>query len=320
MGKAETFPGSAIFYSIVGLGAAATWVPITTLIQNWFGEKKRGLALGILSPSYSVGFGLMGLILPVIVLEYNWRVGWFILGIAGLSLFFLNGLLLRDQPKKMGLSPWGESVKREREVTLPNQTMGYLEILKEGKFWIIGISYFAISYGTYSLLDFIVTYGVMELKIPYQVASLFITVIAFSSVVGGILLMALSDYIGRKKLLVIIHILVALSVLFVISGGRNIPLLMLGVGCFGFLYGPIWPMYAACARDYFPKEITGTVFGLMTIFYGIGMIISPVLTGYLTDVIGTFKWSFALGGFISFAAASLIGSLKKPREFEEKGN
>jgi sugar phosphate permease len=236
MGKAVTFPSSAIFYSIVGLGAAATWVPIVTLIQNWFGEKKRGLALGILSPSYSVGFGVMGLVLPVIVSESNWRVGWFILGIAGLSLFFLNGLLLRTQPEKMGLSPWGESVKRETERTLPNQTMGYLDILKEGKFWIIGIPYFAISYGAYSLLDFIVTYGAMELKIPYQVASLFITVIAFSSVVGGILLMALSDHIGRKKSLVIIHLLVALSVLFVILGGRNVSLLMVGVGCFGFFY------------------------------------------------------------------------------------
>jgi len=320
MGKAETFPGSAIFYSIVGLGAAATWVPIATLIQNWFGEKKRGLALGILSPSYSVGFGLMGLILPVIVLEYNWRVGWFILGIAGLSLFFLNGLLLRDQREKMGLSPWGESVKGDREATLPHQAMGYLEILREGKFWIIGISYLSISYGAYSLLDFIVTYGAMELKIPYQIASLFITVIAFSSVVGGILLMALSDYIGRKKSLVIIHLLVALSVLFVISGGRNISLLMVGAGCFGFFYGPIWPMYAACARDNFPKEVTGTVFGMMTIFCGLGMMISPVLTGYLADVTGTFKWSFALGGFISFMAAFLIGILKNPGEFGKQEN
>ncbi len=317
MGNAETFPGSAIFYSIVGFGAAATWVPIVTLIQNWFGGKKRGLALGILSPSYSVGFGVMGLILPVIVLKYNWRAGWFILGVAGLCLFFLNGLLLRDQPEKMGLSPWGESVKREK--TLPNQTMGYVNILKEGKLWIIGISYFTISCGVYSLVDFIVTYGTMELKIPYQVASFFITVIAFSSVIGGILLMALSDHIGRKKSLVIIHLLVALIILFIILGGGNVPLLMVGMGCFGFLYGPIWPMYAACTRDYFPKEFAGTVFGLMTIFYGIGMMISSVLTGYLADVTGTFKWPFALGGFITLVAVFLIGILGKPREFGKEG-
>jgi MFS family permease len=74
-------------------------------------------------------------------------------------------------------------------------------------------------------------------------------------------------------------------------------------------------MYAACSRDYFPKEFTGTVLGLMTIFYGIGMMISPVLTGYLADVTGTFKWSFALGGFVTFVAAFLIGILRKPRQF-----
>ncbi len=320
MSKADGLTLSVIFYSIVGIGAAATWVPIVTLIQNWFGEKRRGLALGILSPSYEIGFGLMGLILPVIVFEYHWRLGWSVLGIAGLLLFFLNGMLIRDHPEKMGLSPWGESVEERREISPPYQTISYLEILKKGPFWMIGISYFAISYGTYTMVDFIVTYGAIELKIPYQTASLFITVLAFGGVIGGILLMALSDYIGRKKSLVIIQSLVVLGILFIIFVENHVPFLMVGMGCFGFLYGAIWPMYGACARDYFPKEITGAVFGLMTIFYGVGAMVSPVLTGYLADVTGTFRWSFGLGAFTAFIAALLIGFLRKPKAFEKKGD
>ena len=320
MGEAKNFAGSAIFFGIVGIGAAAMWVPIVTLIQRWFEEKKRGLALGILSPSSGIGFGLMGLILPVIVLKYHWRVGWAILGIVGFLLLILNGLLLRDQPEEIGLLPWGESFGRVKEITFPSQTMGYLEILKEGRFWIIGISYFAISYGTYAIVDFIVTYGTIELQIPYQVASLFITVFAFTGVVGGILLTALSDYIGRKKLLVIIQTLVALTVLFVIFGGNNILLLMVGMGCFGFPYGAIFPLYAACARDYFPKEVAGSVLGLLTIFYGVGAMVSPVLSGYLADITGTFRWSFGLGAFTTFIAALVIGFLRKPREFGKKGD
>src|SRR4030042_2447422 len=175
MGKAESLIDAVIFYSIVGLGAAATWVPIATLIQRWFGEKKRGLALGILSPSYGIGFGLMGLILPVIVSKYHWRVGWSMLGVAGLLLFFLNGLLLRDQPEKMGLYPWGEDVERKKEVTFLPQKMGYLEIIKMSRLWVIGISYFGVAYGTYTVVDFIVTYGSMELKISYPIASLLLT-------------------------------------------------------------------------------------------------------------------------------------------------
>jgi MFS family permease len=73
-------------------------------------------------------------------------------------------------------------------------------------------------------------------------------------------------------------------------------------------------MYAACARDYFPKEMSGAVFGLMTIFYGVGAMVSPVLTGYLADVTGTFRWSFGLGTFAAAIAALLIGFLRKPKE------
>jgi MFS family permease len=111
-----------------------------------------------------------------------------------------------------------------------------------------------------------------------------------------------------------------LGILFIIFVENHVPFLMVGMGCFGFLYGAIWPMYGACARDYFPKEITGAVFGLMTIFYGVGAMVSPVLTGYLADVTGTFRWSFGLGAFTAFIAAVLIGFLRKPRLFEKEGD
>jgi sugar phosphate permease len=318
MGQAGSLTSSAFFFALVGVGAAAMWVPVVTLIQSWFGTRRRGLALGILSTSYGIGFGLMGLVLPVVVMRYNWRFGWFGLGLAGLALILLNGTLLRDQPEDIGLSPWGGGVEREKIIS--SKEMSSIEILREGRFWIIAISYLAIAYGTYAMVDFIVTYGAVELQIPYRVASLFITVIAFSGVIGGLLLMAVSDYLGRKNSLLIIQTLVAVSALFVIFGGKRLPLLMAGMGCFGFFYGPIFPMYAACARDYFPKEVAGTVLGLLTIFYGVGMMISPVLTGYLADVTGTFRWSFVLAAFASFMASLLIGFLRKPREFGNEGH
>jgi MFS family permease len=257
----------------------------------------------------------MGLILPVLVFEYHWRLGWSILGISGLLLSLINGMFLRDRPEKLGLSPWGELNGTMKSVAAPAPPkMSYLEIWKKGRFWMIGLSYFAISYGTYTMVDFIVTYGAVELSIPYRTASLFITVLAFSGVVGGVLLMALSDHIGRKKSLMIIQSLVAMGTLFIISVGDYVPFLMIGLGCYGFLYGAIWPMYGACARDYFPKEISGAVFGLLTIFYGVGAMVSPVLTGYLADVTGTFRWSFGLGAVTSAIAALLMGFLRKPKE------
>jgi sugar phosphate permease len=306
MSEAETLAGSIISFGIVGIGSAAMWVPSATLIQNWFGMKRRGMALGILNASSGAGFGFMGLILPVMVMRYGWRSGWFTLGIAGLSLLLLNGPLLRDRPEQVGLSPWGGRGDEAKENSFPSKRMGYLEILKQGPFWILGISYFLISYGSYALLDFIVTYGVLEVSIPYGIASLLITVAAFCGIPGGILIMMLSDHIGTKKSLGIVYALMGLSIVIIIFG-NNVPLLMVGIGWFGILYGGVFPLVAAYARDYFPKEVTGTILGLLTIFYGAGAMTTPVVTGYLADVTGTFRWSFGLGASAALMAALCIG-------------
>ena len=228
--------------------------------------------------------------------------------------FLLNALLLKDRPEDVGLSPCGGKLGEPRENGFPPRRAGYFEIIKQGPFWIIGISYFFISYGCYALIDFVVIYGKMELGIPYSIASLFITVAAFSGIPGGILIMVLFAHVGTKKSLGLTYLLMALSILFIIFAGNNVLLLMVGIGWFGVPYGGIFPLVAACTRDYFSKEVTGTVLGLLTIFYGVGAILSPVLTGYLADITGTLRWSFGLGALAAFLAGFLIVFLGRSRD------
>ena len=68
MGQASGLLTAILFHTIVGIGASAMWTPTVVMIQKWFGATKRGLALGILSSSYALGYGQMGIILPLIVL------------------------------------------------------------------------------------------------------------------------------------------------------------------------------------------------------------------------------------------------------------
>jgi len=320
MGHTSSLFTAILFHGIAGIGAAAMWTPIVALIQKWFGESRRGLALGILSPSWALGFGLMGVILPIIVKTYNWRMGWILLGMAGLMLVAMNAFLLRSDPKEMDLLPWGETSETILPCPAPTRASKVWDVFRETHFWLIGASYFFISIGAYIISDFIVTYGAVELKIYYPVASAFISIMALTGIAGGLLLMSLSDYIGRKKSLLIIHSFVSLSILSIILSKAHISYLRVGVGCFGFFYGAIWPMYAACTRDYFPKEIAGTVIGLLTIFYGTGAIVGPIVAGYLTDLVGTFRWSFGLAAFTTLVAALLIGFLTKPTEVKKIGD
>ena len=314
MGRASSLFSAILFHGITGAGAAAMWTPVVILIQRWFGTTRRGLALGILSPSYALGFGLMGLLLPLVVKTYSWRMGWFLLGISGLVLVAVNALLLRNDPKEIGLLPWGESSNSIPSSHPSPLFFSYREVLRGSPFWLIGTSYLLISMGVYIVSDFIVTYGVLELKMGYSAASTFMSIMALTSIAGSLVLMTLSDYIGRKKSLVVTHSLLTLGVLLIILGRNDIPFVRVGIGCFGFFYGGIFPMYAACTRDYFPKEVAGTLLGIFTIFYGIGAIIGPIVAGRLTDVTGTFRWSFWLGAFAALTAAMVVGFLKKPKE------
>jgi sugar phosphate permease len=314
MGRASSLFSAILFHGITGAGAAAMWTPIVMLIQRWFGTTRRGLVLGILSPSYALGFGLMGLLLPLVVKAYSWRMGWFLLGISGLVLVAVNALLLRNDPKEIGLLPWGESSKSIPSSHPSPLSFSYREVLRGSHFWLIGTSYLLISMGVYIVSDFIVTYGVIELKMGHSAASTFMSIMALTSIAGSLVLMTLSDYIGRKRSLVVTHSLLTLGVLLIILGRNDIPFVRVGIGCFGFFYGGIFPMYAACTRDYFPKEVAGTVLGIFTIFYGIGAIIGPIVAGYLTDVTGTFRWSFGLGALAALTAAMVVGFLKKPKE------
>jgi MFS family permease len=316
MGYASTLFLAILFHGIVGMGAAAMWTSVVTLIQRWFGDARRGLALGILTSSAPLGFGLMGVLLPLVVRSYSWRMGWFLLGISGLILAVINAFFLKNNPQDIGLYPWGETSESIQPSLTFHSSFNYRDVFTWSGFWLIGTSYLFMTIGTFIIGDFIVTYGVMELKVSYTVASAFISIMAITGIAGGLVLMSLSDRTGRKRLLVIIHSLVTSSILLIILAGNNISLLRVGIGSFGFFYGAVWPMYAACARDYFSKEISGTVIGTFTLFFGIGAMTGPILAGYLTDVTGTFRWSFGLGAFTCFVAALLIGFLERPKNSE----
>jgi len=232
-------------------------------------------------------------------------------------LIGINFLLLRDDPEKMGLLPWGETSKVDIVSSTHGKSVSTMDILRRPPFWLIGLSYFLISIGVYIVSDFIVTYGVMELKVPYPTASNFITIMALTSIIGGLILTTLSDYLGRVKTLIITHLCLMASIFLIIFAKADIGLLRLGIGCFGFFYGPIFPLYAACARDYFEKEVAGTVIGLFTIFYGVGAMLGPILGGYLSDLTQTFRWSYGFGALSALMSAIVISILRKPKPVEK---
>jgi MFS family permease len=123
---------------------------------------------------------------------------------------------------------------------------------------------------------------------------------------------------GGEKLFVIVDSLVTSSILLILFVRDHFALVRVRVGIFGFLHGAIWTLYVACVTDYFPKEIGGTVIGILTLFFGVGTMTGPDIARYLSAVTGFFRIPFGLGAFVSFVVALIIGLLKRPEDYLRK--
>jgi len=291
MGIMSSFWSGVLFFSIAGFGTAALYSPIVSLIQRWFGERRRGLALGILQMGSALGIASMGILLPILVSRFDWRFCWFFLGGLMFILFLMNACYLRNDPKELELLPWGNgsgSASQRKE----ERKASYYEIFRLRPFWMIGISYLFSSASFYAIFTFIVMYGVMEVGVSHATASRWVTQMSLSGLLGAPIMLFLSDSIGRKKTILLCQLFIFLSGFGLVLSKGSTAGFMVCVSALGFFFHPVWPLYGACARDYFKDHLTGTIIGLWTLFYGIGGVIAPALAGYLADQTETFVYSF----------------------------
>ncbi len=314
MGTVKTLWTACFFFSIAGLGATGMWTPVLTVAQRWFTPKKRGLALGIISTGYGLGFATMGVAFPWIVDHFNWRYAWYFLGGGALAMVILNGLLLRSTPESAGFLPWGQkeavSSSGLRKMTRP--VIGsFPKLLKDRTFWLIGFSYFCISYSLYGITTYMVDYAKYSMGLSLEKASFLATIHGLCQIIGVLTILPLSDYLGRKKTMVITQFFITSSLLGILFVGNNWVMLYILIGILAVFYGVTFPLYGACAGDYYSREVMGTVIGAWTPLYGTGAILSHWMGGVLRDAMGNYDYAFTINAVMAGIALLLFSRVKK---------
>ena len=313
MGAPSSLWQACLFFGIVGAGSSAMWTPVVTLVQRWFGVRRRGAVLGVLAISYAIGYGIMGLLLPFLVKEYGWRSCWIILSLLSFAMVPLNGFFLRTAPRDMNLRPWGEGpspAAGSGPGSLPAK-IPYRDLLRLRNLWMGGFAYFFTGFTAYVVNIFIVTYANLELRFSFAQAASLASFIAFSGIPGALIIPVLSDSLGRKKCLLLLNLGFSAVILFLAWAGNSWPALVAAVCLYGVIYTSIWPMYAAAGADFFPPGTTGSVLGFWTIFFGIGLILAPMVGGWIADLSGSFVQSFLVASGTGVVAAFFITRIRK---------
>ena len=323
MGTVNSLWTACLFFAVVGLGATGMWTSVITLVQRWYVPRRRGLALGILSTGYGLGFATMGAAFPWIVKNFDWRHAWYFLGAGALLMVVVNGLLLKSDPRKAGYSPWGgggtePSEAAARPAGPDRAVLG--RIFRGRTFWLIGASYFCVAYSLYGITTFMVDYAEHQLGLPLEKSSLLATIHGVCQVAGVLTILPLSDRWGRRRTIMLSNFGVAVALTGIVLLGHSWPALCVLVGIIGVFYGVTFPIYGACAGDYFPRGVMGTVIGVWTTFYGLGAILVHWVSGLIRDASGRYDYAFLINAAMAAVGLVLIACVNKREGPDSSGS
>ena len=293
----------AYFYAmfvVSGVGqAAATLIPISLVISNWF-EAKRGKALGAAMTGTGLGAMVMVPVTSWVVVTWDWRTAFFSMGCVILLTAPMTLLLIRTRPSDMGLLPDGGLVTDAEPISLSGLSVP--QAFRTPAFWLIG---------SMMLLAGLVAMGIGVHLMPYltdighpeTTAGLIIGIISGLTVIGKLGLGFVVDRWGLQRTIVLAYGVIALGILL-LTGAKALPVACVFAVVYGFAIGAPLLINPALTAECMGLANFGAVFGVLTLLTTVGAAVGAVLTGVVYDNVGGYLPAFVLFVVLTVVAGS----------------
>ena len=290
-----------ITYGVLqALGTGALFSAISSTASRWF-TKKRGLVIGITSAAGGIGQIAVVPFANFLLLHYDWRLSFIILGLMALIIVIPVSLLMKRDPSVMGLLPDG--VVPERMVNEPSGAkiavvqsgLTLSEALKVREFWFLAIIWLLSAFSTQMVMTHVVPHAV-DLGISSIDAAFIVSLIGVGSIVGRVTDGKLSDTIGRKGPAVISAIVLVVTLISLIFIRQTWQFYIMGL-FFGYGWGGLNTQILLLISDIFGLRGMGAIVGTTSAGFNFGSAIGPAIGGIVFDATGSYSIAFALAGF-----------------------
>ena len=297
--------------------------PMAASVANWF-NRKRGLAFGIMWS----GVGLGGLFVPAVgwlIAAYNWRIASIVIGVFIIVMGIPIAALMRHRPEPYGYMPDGEEpdtddetgeVRRLQQPDL-SQEFTAREALKTSSFWYLTLSIAARS---------LVSGGVGLHLVPYFVdlgasdvfAATLAGAVGVLSIPGRFGLSAVSDYLNRRYVMAASLFLMAIAIVFM-ARATSVTQVLPFLALYAAAQGGISVIPQSLIAEYFGRRAYATIQGFRGTIQMIGIIIGPLVSGYVFDTTGSYEWAFMGFGAASMVSLGLALLAKPPKRPQRAG-
>lgn len=288
------FSAALALLSGVGFSIVATHVVSTAIARSF--DRNRGLALGIaLSGSTGGQFVIVPLI-GFILAEWNWRLGYIVLGLGTLALVPALWRMLAPQPG-------AQATKHEHQGSF-GADLGML--LRRPAFHILFWSFFLCGVTTTGVIETHLMpyaqfcgFGPLSSSVAYGTLSL-------TNMLGMIFAGWLCDRMNRVLLLGTIYVLRGLTFIVLLNVGTDIETLMVFAVLFGIVDYSTVPPTASLVASHLGLRVMGLAMGLISGGHSLGAAVGAYFGGYLFDNMGQYDWIWLVSIFLSILAGLMV--------------
>ena len=287
-------------YGVTGMGSGIALVCTLSLLPHWFATKWRGRAVGFLSVGFGLAVMLAGWSVPWIANEMGaigWRLGWGALAVVCLPLIGFCLIMIRNRPMDMGLVPFGDESNGTAAAPAAEPRSIVRQALKKVItrlaviYFLFGATY--VIYGTFIITTLVREHGMDEAR-----AGQFWILMGIFSLIGGPIMGALSDRLGRRAGIAVSLLLQACAYAL-ISHANSDMAIYTSIALYGLSMFGVPLIMSATVADYATPVRAAAIIGTITAVMGLGQILGPILAGLMADYSGSFTPAY-------LAAASLV--------------
>jgi MFS family permease len=318
VGLVGSFIGVLVFYGIVIALAVGGVSPVVSgaVVSRWF-QRRRGTAISVFASGGSFGGLLLIPFLTYMRIATDWETAWMVMGVIILALGLpLVWLVVRDDPRDVGLQPDGGRAPLEGEVALavnvpPLEAVGWRDSFRTAPMWQLVLTFVVCGVTTQAVAVHFIRWASDE-GVSAGTAALAFGLLSGINAMGVLVIGYVSDRMQRRSLLSLVYLVRALAfvALITLPGGT-------AIWVFAVVGGVSWlatvPLTQALTADVYGLRHLGMLTGLIFMAHQLGGALAVYLFGVAFDAWGSYDWPYAVSAALLVAAAFGAFSIREKR-------
>lgn len=302
-----------LVFLLVGVGqAAATLIPISMVIANWF-TARRGVAMGIVMSGTGLGAMVMVPVSTWLVAEFGWRDA--VLWMGGVMLVTavpLNLLFVYTRPSDLGLHPDGDDGVDPAAALRPVPGLTLAEAARTRTFWMIAAVMFTFGFVGLGIGVHMMAY-LGDLGHASSTAGYIVSLISGVTVAGKLAVGVLADRWGVRTALALTMVALLFGVALLLFA-QQLPVAVAFAVVYGFAIGSPLVINPAMVSQYLGLAHFGTIFGVLTLMSTFGAALGPTIAGVVYDTTTTYVPAYV--GFMAMIVVAAVCGLAARSELE----